>query len=87
MMIPLRAINAFLVIGIGFLAAVSEAHAQISRNDSSSATSTVCMNNQPCHTMICDQDRQCSVFASPNIESSESFPGDMGGIDILDEYD
>jgi hypothetical protein len=61
----------------------SDAYAQVPYNGSSSSTSTVCVNNQSCHTITCNNNQPCHAYTSPNIES----PYDDNLDDIEDMFD
>jgi hypothetical protein len=71
-------LGALLVVAFSEIHIDSNAYAQALLN-SSSATSTVCVDNQPCLTMICNDNQPCHVSKSPNIESPYE--------DNLDEYE
>ena len=71
-------LGAILVVAFAEVHTDSNAYAQAQQNVSS-ATSTVCVNNQPCLTMICNNNQPCDVSKSPNIESPYE--------DSLDEYE
>ena len=45
------------------------AEGQVPNNGSSTSTTTVCVNNQPCSTTVCTYNQPCQESKSPNIES------------------
>jgi hypothetical protein len=82
-------LGALLVVA--FAETDSNAYAQALHN-SSSATSTVCVNNQPCLTMICNNNQPCDVSKSPNIESPyedslDEYEDNLDDIDDIFDYD
>jgi hypothetical protein len=60
---------AILVIAYAGVHVDSNAYAQDAGNSSSSTTSMICMNNQPCNVMTCSNNQPCKVSEAPNIES------------------
>jgi hypothetical protein len=62
-------LGTILVIASAGVHTDSNAYAQVPDDDSSSSTSTVCVNNQPCHTITCNNNQPCHASKSPNIES------------------
>ena len=63
----------------------SDAYAQVPYNGSSSSTSTVCVNNQPCHTITCNNNQPCHASKSPNIESL--YEDNLDDIEDIFDYD
>jgi hypothetical protein len=63
----------------------SNAYAQVPNDDSSSSTSTVCVNNQPCHTITCNNNQPCHASKSPNIESL--YEDNLDDIEDIFDYD
>lgn len=63
----------------------SNAYAQAPDNGSSSSTSTVCVNNQPCHTITCNNNQPCHASKSPNIESP--YEDNLDDIEDIFDYD
>lgn len=60
---------AILVIAYVGVYVDPNANAQDVGNSSSSTTSMICMNNQPCNVMTCKNSEPCKVSEAPNIES------------------
>lgn len=60
---------AILVIAYVGVHVDPNAYAQDVGNSSSSTTSMICMNNQPCNVMTCKNSEPCKVSEAPNIES------------------
>jgi hypothetical protein len=58
---------AMLILGFVFHSTIPDANAQSLRNDSSVSSSTVCMNDQPCRTIICNENQPCATSTTPNI--------------------
>ena len=60
-------LSAVLILGFVFHSTVPDANAQSLENDSSVASSTVCMNDQPCQTLVCSENQPCTTSKTPNI--------------------
>jgi hypothetical protein len=63
----------------------SNAYAQVPDDDSSSLTSTVCVNNQPCHTITCNNNQPCHASKSPNIDTP--YEDNLDDIEDIFDYD
>lgn len=72
-------LSAVLILGFVFHSTVPDANAQLLGNESSVASSTVCMNDQPCQTLVCSENQPCTTSKTPNIPD----PSDM--TDHLDD--
>ena len=77
-------LGAILVVAFAEVHTDSNAYAQALHNGSS-ATSTVCVDNQPCLTMICNNNQPCDVSKSTNIESP--YEDSLDDIDDIFDYD
>ena len=58
---------AVLILGFAYHSTVPNANAQSLENESSVASSTVCMNDQPCQTIVCNENLPCASSTTPNI--------------------
>ena len=58
---------AVLILGFAYHSTVPNANAQVLENESSVASSTVCMNDQPCQTIVCNENQPCASSTTPNI--------------------
>ena len=58
----------FVVSGIGILGYNPDIHAQNADNQSVSS-STVCVNDKPCQTMICGQNQPCYISKPANSDT------------------
>ena len=85
--VAMTCIGTILVLVFAQVYTGSIAHGQISQNDSSTTSSTMCVNNQPCYTMTCTNNQPCQVSKSLNVESPyEDYLDDIE--DMLDnDYD
>jgi hypothetical protein len=63
----------------------SNAYAQVPNEDWSSSTSTVCVDNQPCHTITCNNNQPCHASKSPNIESP--YEDNLDDVEDIFDYD
>jgi hypothetical protein len=77
-------LGALLVVAFAQVYSDSNGYAQAQHNGSS-ATSTVCVDNQPCLTMICNNNQPCDVSKSTNIESP--YEDSLDDIDDIFDYD
>ena len=58
---------AFIILGFAYYSTLPNANAQSLENESSVASSTVCMNDQPCQTIVCNENQPCATSKTPNI--------------------
>lgn len=58
---------AVVILGFAYHSAGPNANAQSLENESSVASSTVCMNDQPCQTIVCNENQPCATSTAPNI--------------------
>ena len=58
---------AVLILGFAYHSTVPNANAQSLENESSVASSTVCINDQPCQTIVCNENQPCASSTTPNI--------------------
>ncbi|CAN5288925.1 hypothetical protein BH18THE2_BH18THE2_05320 [soil metagenome] len=60
-------LSAVLIFGFLNHSTAPKAGAQSLYNESSVASSTVCMNDQPCQTLVCSENQPCTTSKTPNI--------------------
>jgi hypothetical protein len=58
---------AVVILGFAYHSTVSNANAQSLENESSVASSTVCINDQPCQTIVCNENQPCASTTTPNV--------------------
>jgi hypothetical protein len=58
---------AVVILGFAYHGTVSNANAQSLENESSVASSTVCINDQPCQTIVCNENQPCASTTTPNV--------------------
>ena len=58
---------AVIILGFAYYSTLPNANAQSLENESSVASSTVCMNDQPCQTIVCNENQPCATSKTPNI--------------------
>jgi hypothetical protein len=58
---------AVVILGFANHSTVSNANAQSLENESSVASSTVCINDQPCQTIVCNENQPCASTTTPNV--------------------
>lgn len=80
-------LSAFLILGFAYHSTDPNANAQSLGNESSVASSTVCMNDQPCQTIVCSENQPCTTSKTPNIPSPyEDYLDDREDM-LDDDYD
>ena len=86
---------AMTILGGILLIALTEFHTESNAavqasNNGGSSSATVCMNNQPCYSMTCDNGQPCQILESPSNGSPyEDRLDDIGDPldDVEDEFD
>ena len=58
---------AVIILGFAYYSTLPNANAQSLENESSVTSSTVCMNDQPCQTIVCNENQPCATSKTPNI--------------------
>jgi hypothetical protein len=81
-------LSAVLILGFVFHSTVPEANSQLVENNSSVASSTVCMNDQPCQTLVCRENQPCTTSKTPNIPDPSDMTDQLGDRDdILEDFE
>ena len=58
---------AVIILGFAYYSTLPNANAQSLENESSVGSSTVCINDQPCQTIVCNENQPCATSKTPNI--------------------
>lgn len=82
-------LGVILIFAFAGLYTNSIAYAQAPYNGSSTSSSTVCLNNQPCQTFICNNNQPCHAYESPNTESpfESPFEDRLDDLEDILDYD
>jgi hypothetical protein len=78
-------LGVFLVSGIAMLGNNQNIQAQNAYNQSVSS-STVCVNDQPCQTIICSQNQPCYLSKPPDSNTVLKSPDPNNTVFSLDEF-